>query len=117
MVKHDLKPLLACVRGKERYQRLISGPPDTTGIKSGCVVLQPGESVGEHVTEGKEEVIIVLKGQGCVICKDESPMNVEAGGVVYIPPETSHDVKNTGRDILQYIFVVSPVQQKPRGYV
>ncbi len=104
-----MKPLSARIEGEQRYQRLIAGPPDTAGIKSGCVTLRPGEAVGEHVTEGKEEVIIVLKGAASVFCTGTGELCAEAGSVVYVPPQTAHDVRNTGSDLLQYIFVVAPI--------
>jgi len=32
------------------------------------MILKPGESVGEHKTEAKEEVIIFLEGEGQIFC-------------------------------------------------
>jgi hypothetical protein len=44
------------LRGNKRYQSLLAGPPQTRGMRSGYVVLRPGESVGEHTRQ---------KGRGC----------------------------------------------------
>ena len=57
-----LQPILIKLQGSERFQRLLPGIPATAGMKSGHVTLKPGESVGEHKTEAKEESIIVLEG-------------------------------------------------------
>jgi mannose-6-phosphate isomerase-like protein (cupin superfamily) len=66
--------------------------------------------VGEHVTEGKEEVVIVLQGQGELHCNGSGVMKLSTGDVAYVPPETAHDIRNTGTGTLEYIFVVSPVK-------
>jgi len=39
-------------------------PSAARSLKAGRVTLEPGEEVGEHVTESRQEVIIVLKGSG-----------------------------------------------------
>jgi mannose-6-phosphate isomerase-like protein (cupin superfamily) len=102
------KPILVTLKGQEKFTRILSGFPETMGIKSGHVVLRPGESVGEHVTESKEELIIVLKGKAMILCgNDDEPIVAGAHSAVYIPPETAHDVKNMGGDILEYIYVTA----------
>jgi len=91
----------------EKYQRLLSKELGTSGIKSGHVVLMPGENIGEHTTDEREEVIIVLKGNGEAIIDKDNILKIENGIVLYIPPKTLHDIKNTGSDKLEYIFVTS----------
>lgn len=103
------RPFVAEFTGQERYQRLLAGEPQTNGIKSGRVILQTGEAIGSHVTDAKEEVIIILKGSAEVVCEREIILTAKENSVVYIPPQTLHDVKNTGTGILEYIFVTSPV--------
>ncbi len=101
------KPKLIKLTSTEKYQRLISRELGSSGIKSGHVVLKPGENVGEHTTNDKEEVIIVLKGKGKAIIDKDSIFNIENNIVLYIPPKTLHDIKNTGSSSLEYIFVTS----------
>jgi len=91
----------------EKYQRLLSKELGTSGIKSGHVVLMPGENIGEHTTDEREEVIIVLKGNGEAIIGKDNILKIENDIVLYIPPKTLHDIKNTGSDKLEYIFVTS----------
>ena len=109
---HKIQPFVATLRHAEKYQSLAGGSPLTFGIKSGHVTLKPGESIGAHVTEAKEELIIILRGRAEIICGGQPSLRVKAGSVVYIPPETSHDVKNIGKGTLGYIFVTSPVKTR-----
>jgi len=104
------KPILVTLKGQEKSTRILSGFPETMGIKSGHVILKPGENVGEHITEAKEEVIIVLKGKAMILCgNDDEPIVACERSVVYVPPDTAHDVKNIGGDILEYIYVTAAV--------
>ena len=105
----EQKPAKIAIEGKEKYQRLLAGVPQTCGMKSGAMVLQPGDAVGEHVTEQKEEAIIILAGQAEVFVAGKPAFTAAAGELVYIPPQTSHDIKNCGAVPLKYIYVVTPV--------
>jgi len=105
----DLEPLLVELVGSERFQRLLAGIPSTAGMKSGYITLKPGESVGEHKTEAKEEAIIVLEGQAQVFCAGKVLFTVKERNLVYIPPGTDHDIKNNGSKPLRYVYVVSPI--------
>lgn len=105
----DLKPVLVKIEEKKHFKRLLSGVPQTKGMKSGYLVLKPGESVGEHNTESREEVIIVLAGRADVYCQGRKVFSAREGNLIYIPPETAHNIKNTGKDILRYVYVVSSI--------
>lgn len=89
------------------YVPLLSGPPDSIKMKSGYVILEPGKKVGKHSTESNEEIVIVLEGQGNLLCSDGSKLEIMPGKAVYSPPNTEHDVVNTGKGMLRYIYVVS----------
>jgi len=105
-----LKPILMELTGSESFKRLLPGIPSTAGMKSGYITLKPGESVGEHKTEAKEEAIIVLEGQAQVFCAGKVLFTVKERNLVYIPPEIDHDIKNNGSKPLRYVYVVSPVK-------
>ena len=92
------------------FQKLFDGPPHTVGFHSGRVVLKPGQSYNKHNTKRYEEVIIVLEGEGMVISKEEAPLELSQRTVAYIPPHTEHNVKNTGKSNLKYIYIVSPTE-------
>lgn len=101
-----LKAKLIKLKSKEKYQRLLDKDSGTCGIKSGHVILKPGENIGEHTTGEREEVIIVLKGIGEIVV-DKKKFKLDRSAVLYIPPQTNHDIKNTGSRILEYIFIIS----------
>ena len=86
---------------------LLAGPPETVSMKSGYVVLEPGRSVGRHSTEHHEEMLVVLEGQGEMLFHDGSKLKIEGGTALYCPPETEHDVVNTGAGNLRYVYVVA----------
>jgi len=78
-------------------------------MKSGMVVLEQGEEVGCHNTNGREEMIIVLEGSACIEIDDKSFETIDNESIFYIPPETKHNIINRNEKTLRYIYVVSPV--------
>ena len=91
------------------YQRLLAGIPQTAGMKSGHVTLKPGESIGEHKTESRQEAIIILEGKAEIYCEGKYLFQAEKNSLVYIPPETNHDIRNNTNEYLSYVYVVSAV--------
>lgn len=89
------------------YTRILSGPPESVTMRSGSVVLLPGQSVGRHTTGDHEEVIVVLAGEGEMRLSGENTLPLAANSVAYCPPTTEHDVFNTGAEPLRYIYVVA----------
>lgn len=89
---------------------VLAGPPESVTMKSGLVVLAPGRSVGKHSTERNEELLIVFEGQGEMNFRGGSKLPVEANTAVYCPPETEHNVTNTGTGLLRYVYVVAKAQ-------
>lgn len=100
------KVIQADADGKD-YMQLLSGPPESVTMRSGKVVLQPGKTVGKHSTEGNEEMLVLLAGEGLFLLSDGQCLEICAGSVLYCPPDTQHDVKNTGSTPLEYIYVVA----------
>lgn len=92
---------------EQDYQRLIPGAPQSCGMKSGRVWLAPGTDCGLHSTEGHEEQLVFLSGQGTARI-GEQDMAVGVGKICYIPPHTLHNIFNTGTEPLVYIFCVAP---------
>lgn len=79
-------------------------------MKSGEVVLKKGEEIGCHNTGRKEELIVVLEGNAKVEINNNFFERVESGSVIYFPPSTLHNIKNTDEEILRYIYITAPVQ-------
>jgi mannose-6-phosphate isomerase-like protein (cupin superfamily) len=76
-------------------------------MRSGLVLLAPGESVGTHTTAGNEEFLLVLEGRGEFRITDGPVLPVLGGSALYCPPGREHDVVNTGEGMLRYVFVVA----------
>ncbi|MFI4912268.1 MAG: cupin domain-containing protein [Sedimentisphaeraceae bacterium JB056] len=92
------------------YQPLLTGEPQTKGMRAGRVYLKPGEDCGEHSTEAHEETLVFLKGKGkSLIGNDKKPHEVGEGKVVYIPPFTIHNIVNDSKEPLVYIYCVAPI--------
>lgn len=111
------KVLVIDLTNNPEYQRLLRGKPQTCGMRSGRVYLQPGEACGRHSTEQHEEMLVFLSGKGtALIGEQETPFEVGQGKVSYIPPHTLHNISNTGTEPLVYIYCVAPVQSSPHGH-
>lgn len=89
------------------YQKLLDGEPQTYGMRSGRVYLAPGKSCGQHSTRENEELLVFLGGQGELLIGEKQYLRVARGKVAYIPPQTLHDVRNTGAEPLIYIYCVA----------
>ena len=106
------KVLVIDLNEKPENQKLLSGAPQTLGMRSGRVYLTPGQDCGLHSTKDREELLVFLSGHGELIIGQESRFQVGQGKVSYIPPQTDHDVKNTGSEPLVYVYCVAPVVSK-----
>jgi quercetin dioxygenase-like cupin family protein len=85
----------------------------TAGIRSGLVRLKPGETVGWHSTGKNEESLVILAGHGEALLEGQPARAFTAPAFVYIPPATKHNVANTGKDMLEYVYVVAPIPPQP----
>ena len=88
----------------------ILGKNESLAIRSGQVTLAPGKDVGWHSTEKYEELLIVLNGQGRLLAKGYPDCEIASGQIAYNPPQTEHNVVNTGTQPLRYIYVVARTQ-------
>ena len=89
------------------YQRLLKRGVDAVSMHSGLVTLESGKSIGKHSTENCEEIIMVIDGEGEMIFNNEKALKMDKGFIVYCPPRTEHNVKNTGEKYLKYIYVAA----------
>jgi mannose-6-phosphate isomerase-like protein (cupin superfamily) len=95
--------------GGESYRQILHGVPETFGMRSGRVELAQGAEIGQHSTGDHEETLVVLDGTGMVHVDGHEPLAVRGGQSVYIPPRSTHNVRNPECPLLRYIYVVSPV--------
>jgi mannose-6-phosphate isomerase-like protein (cupin superfamily) len=92
--------------------QLLKGFPQTAGLRSGFVHLNPGETVGWHTTGQNEETLVVLHGKGEAEIEAAAAMQLAEKMIAYIPPATRHNVKNTGVEPPEYVYVVAPAAEK-----
>lgn len=104
--QREAKVIRTDTQGKD-YVRLLGGPPETFSLRSGAVALQPGKAIGQHNTEINEELIVVLEGEGALLLSEGEELPLQVGTVAYCPPDTEHNVKNTGSTVFRYIYVVA----------
>ncbi len=90
-------------------KRIVSGPPETAGVRSGYVTLKAGEAMHRHTTGSNEELLVFLAGKGDVVVGTEH-VAVGPGEALYIPPRTEHEVHSVGPDELRYVYVVAPAR-------
>ena len=103
------KVLVIELNNKPENQKLLSGRPQTCGMRSGRVYLAPDQSCGQHSTKDREEMLIFLSGRGKLLIGEKESFDIGQGKVSYIPPNTIHDVKNTSSSPLIYVYCVAPV--------
>jgi len=106
------KVIVTELNDKTEYQRLLAGQPQTCGMRSGRVYIEPGQSCGLHSTKHHEELLVFLSGQGLLLIGEKDSHQVGEGKISYIPPYTEHDVKNTGTEPLIYIYCVAPTNEE-----
>lgn len=110
MLEADVKTEPFVVRldpNQGNYLPILKGPPRNFILRSGLAVLQPGESVGVHNTKDYEELVIVLEGQGEMRITSSPALAIGKGLAAYCPPQTEHDVVNTGLIPLRYVYIVA----------
>lgn len=98
------------LKGLQEERPLLQGVPQTAGMRSGYVSLQPGATVGWHTTGKNEESLVILHGQGEALIDGQASQPFVAPAFVYIPPATRHNVSNTGKEPLEYVYVVAPAK-------
>ncbi len=80
--------------------------PKTKNLRSGKVTLLPGEDVGEHIPFKREEIVVVLSGEGTVEIEGKQ-QQVHQGDVVFIAENQKHNVINNSSEKMVYVYVVS----------
>lgn len=83
----------------------IFKPPFSKKLKVGYVTLQKNQEIGEHTTTDKEEVLFIIEGTANVKVANEQ-QEVTAGHLIYIPPETLHNIVNHHSSPLKYLYLV-----------
>lgn len=104
----DKQAFVIELQSESGFQRLLDNKTQSCGMKAGRVIVEPGESCGRHSTNDREELLVFLAGCGQAIIEPNETFDVGRGKVAYIPPQTFHNVKNTGTEPLIYVYCVAP---------
>jgi mannose-6-phosphate isomerase-like protein (cupin superfamily) len=92
---------------------ILSGPPETVTMRSGLVVLEPGKAVGKHSTGANEELLVVLEGTGEFRIQDGENLPLVGGTALYCPTNRTHDVFNTDKTTLRYVYITASTRVMP----
>ena len=84
---------------------VINASQGATNYAMRVLELVPGKTSPFHQHENEHEVF-VLDGQG-VVETLESSQKIKAGSVVFIPERESHQFRNTGKETLRFVDVVT----------
>ena len=68
------------------------------------IIIQPGQAPSYQYHFKREEVWVVVKGEGKLIL-DDVESSVSPGSIVNVPVETKHRIRNTGDENLIFIEV------------
>ncbi|MFA4984932.1 MAG: cupin domain-containing protein [Candidatus Omnitrophota bacterium] len=98
------RPFIKTLTGNRRFKRLLGVSGESRGMRSGLVAIKPGESVGWHSTERKEEALIILDGKAKV-CLGKKTVTACGSSFVYLPRGVCHNVQNSGAGILRYVYL------------
>jgi mannose-6-phosphate isomerase-like protein (cupin superfamily) len=95
--------------GKGKFKRLLGDHFKEKGLRAGLVRISPGQEIGEHTTGKKEEALIILEGSALIHYGKAKKSKAAKGTFVFIPPGTTHNVLNTDKKVLQYVYVTAYV--------
>ena len=79
---------------------------DTMHLKAGVVELFAHHDVGEHSSNGGDELLVILEGTALVRINSEM-QHVRAPAAVLVPGGAVHNVTNSGSGSLRYVYVVA----------
>jgi mannose-6-phosphate isomerase-like protein (cupin superfamily) len=83
----------------------VAGLPSTL-FAVGHSTLDPDGAIPEH-RHPNEEVYLILSGSGTMAVGDERE-EVAEGACVFIPPDSPHALRNTGREPMAVLWVYAP---------
>jgi mannose-6-phosphate isomerase-like protein (cupin superfamily) len=91
------------VRGDVCFRTLFGGPATRTDFTAGVTSLDAGGWLGHHRHE-PSEIYYVLGGVGLLTIDGEEHV-VDAGTAVFVPSNSEHGIRNTGREPLRFFYV------------
>jgi mannose-6-phosphate isomerase-like protein (cupin superfamily) len=94
------------VRGRITWRTLLSGDRTPTAqLTLGITDVGPGQPDPFHPhRHAQAEIYYVVAGEG-IVSIDGAEYPLRAGSSVFIPGNVWHGARNTGRDVLQLLYV------------
>lgn len=92
---------------------------EADGFGGGKKLLAPGDSVDEHSSGNYREIIYCLDGMLTVFQQGSELVTLNSGEMIYIPPDTKHEIKNQSDKPAEYFFVFSKkieMEEKKHGH-
>ena len=87
---------------------------NSSNVGAGYVKINPCCDSGTHQhKEGVEEFWYITKGKG-ILTVGEEETNIEEGMILHGEPGKPHSLKNTGKEILEAIFFITPAGEEKR---
>lgn len=71
------------------------------------VLMHPGGISLPHHHQRMSEIYFILEGEGIIYYKDQA-LHVEQGAYLVLPPYTSHQLKNIGKNNLEHLVLAVP---------
>ena len=93
--------------GQVSHLLLAAGQFGSENLAVTWVEGEPGSEQAIHSHENREQVYVVVQGQGAMRVGDEVE-KVGPGTAILVPPGTSHSIRNVGEETLIYVSATSP---------
>jgi mannose-6-phosphate isomerase-like protein (cupin superfamily) len=93
--------------GQSAYLLLAKGQFGSQNLAITWVDCPPGTEQPTHHHDGLEQVYVIVRGQGTMLVGTERQA-VEAGTLVFVPPDTDHAIRNDGSELLSYVSATAP---------
>jgi len=107
VVKKNEAPVFPAPPPSKKVTKILMDPViGSKHVAMGFTVYPVGEKGAPHAHTG-EETIFILKGRAKVSSAREQHI-LEAGDLVYVPPNETHTIENSGDEELQFIWVYTP---------
>jgi mannose-6-phosphate isomerase-like protein (cupin superfamily) len=91
------------VRGRIHWRTLFSrGKTATEGLTCGVAEVGPGDWLGLH-RHAPPEIYYVLAGAG-IVSLEGREIAVQAGSAVFIPGMAEHGLRQTGTEVLRFLY-------------
>ena len=88
-----------------RWQFSVNtGVTDSNGLSCGCLQVAAGAELPLHCHK-EQEIYIITKGNAELLTGEYSTRSVRAGDTVYIPENSWHGIRNTGRARIEFIWI------------